>query len=884
MEALRQAELRATDLVRFAPTGIYEIDFATNRFTTVNDALVSLSGYSREELLSMDAASILDQESRGRFAQRVARSLAGEALDEQVEYRCRRKDGSHIYVVLQVRFRYDDEGRAVGAFVVGHDVTERLRTEDALKQSQERFRILSEANTVLLSAQDPEAVIQAIAEQVMRHLGGDVFFNYVLVPDRSRLRLNAWAGVDERIAKMIESLELGQAICGCVARDGQRIISRDVQNNGDARADLVRRMGVRCYVCHPLIVDGQTVGTLSFGTKQTDSFADDEIEFMRTVANQISIAIRNAQLLAAEREESRLSQSMVELNADLSSTLGIDEVLPSVLERVLVQLAGDGATITRRIETGWLLRCNVGGVAGVFKPGAVFSDDEAPALEHLLATKQPMVVEDTLPGGTFNAELAERAKTRAFVQYPLIVRGEVTGAITVQFPAPRSFTPRELDYVRRVAFAISLAEANAQLYAERTQRAHYAQALHRIDSAIHSSLEFDEIMERIVVEITEALGVDVSAIHRHLTDHWDFTHTFNLPEAFRRLRVPDDEANVSMHVLRTRQPLVSSDVNNDARVKLAAWNAHGVTAFMAVPLIMRGEVIGVLYTGCLNRSIDFDRQQLDFVSEAANSLALALENARLYETEHGIADKLQEAMLSMADDVPGVEFAHAYHSATRSARVGGDFYDLFELSHDHIAIVIGDVAGKGLDAAVLASVVKNTIRAHASERGKTPRQVMALVNDVVYRTTPPEAFVTVFFGILDVRDGRLVYVNGGHTTAAVVLPDGSVSKLPTTGPMVGAFPDVWFNEAESLLEPDRLLFLYTDGLTEARGESRMYGETRVFERLHELHETTPTAVVQALIEDVLEFSHVQLRDDLAMLAVRRVGLSPDSPHQEKLPL
>ena len=192
------------------------------------------------------------------------------------------------------------------------------------------------------------------------------------------------------------------------------------------------------------------------------------------------------------------------------------------------------------------------------------------------------------------------------------------------------------------------------------------------------------------------------------------------------------------------------------------------------------------------------------------------------------------------------------------------------------------MAGKGIDAAVLTSMVKNTIRAHANEKGKTPKRILELTNDVVYKSTPTEAFVTVFFGILDCRDGRLVYGNAGHTTTAVVRADGTLGSLAVTGPLLGAFEDVEYDEAEACLELDELLFLYTDGLTEARRDGELYGEERLFDFLASTHGGSPRDVVHGVIEDVMAYSGNRLRDDLALLGVKRVELGAETPHQRKL--
>ncbi len=186
-------------------------------------------------------------------------------------------------------------------------------------------------------------------------------------------------------------------------------------------------------------------------------------------------------------------------------------------------------------------------------------------------------------------------------------------------------------------------------------------------------------------------------------------------------------------------------------------------------------------------------------------------------------------------------------------------------------MTIGDVAGKGLDAAVLTSLAKNTIRAHASERCKTPSQILTLTNDVAFKTTPRESFATVFVGILDRRDGLLTYASAGHPVVAV-RPGGTPTELAATGPLLGAFEGSAFAEAQISLGLDEVLFLYTDGLTEARKGDELYGEARLYEVLSQSSDGyRATAIVEDVLTDMLAFGGGRLRDDLAILAVRRLG-------------
>lgn len=329
--------------------------------------------------------------------------------------------------------------------------------------------------------------------------------------------------------------------------------------------------------------------------------------------------------------------------------------------------------------------------------------------------------------------------------------------------------------------------------------------------------------------------------------------------------------SVAGRVFRSGEVAIVPDVRAVEDISLPKLTEdYGITSMVEVPLERGGRPYGVLGISAPGIETWLPRgREVALLRTFGTEVTTVLENARLYENERFIADTLQQSLLTIPDKVPGLVYAHAYHAATQTARVGGDFYDIFELE-GRVGIVMGDVAGHGLDAAVLTSLVKNAVRAHADEPDKSPAEVAELTNELIVKESRPESFVTLFVAVLDRLTGTLTYCNAGHTTAVILRKGGKLSLLRSTSMLVGAFPRIAFEEAVTTMAQGDRLFLYTDGLTEARRAGELYGEKRLVDFLGGLEERTVSELVGDVIEEVMAYTNGELSDDLALLAVQRV--------------
>jgi sigma-B regulation protein RsbU (phosphoserine phosphatase) len=414
-----------------------------------------------------------------------------------------------------------------------------------------------------------------------------------------------------------------------------------------------------------------------------------------------------------------------------------------------------------------------------------------------------------------------------------------------------------------------LADAQAEIERLRT--------LIEASKLINSSIDDEDLFESILMVAKNELDVERGTLY--FMDHerqeiWSKIAS-GLDAAEIRLPVGKGLAG---SVAATGEPIVIHDAYSDPRFDRSSDEKSGFVtrSMLCVPIRNRElRIVGVLQL--LNkRSGEFGTEDLDFLASLSENMAIAMENAMLHksaieknrmERELQLGREIQSRLFpSPPDDVPSTTIAATSHACYE---VGGDYYDFMTTEKGSLGVVIADVSGKGVAAALIMSSVQAALRI-AAPSAESLAGLAQRLNETLYRTAGGKKYVTMFFGVYEPDSGRLRYVNAGHNPP-IICRDGDVSMLDSTGTPVGLFPSRTYEEDEVVLPPGSTLCLYTDGFVEAENpEGEEVGMDYWVEMVRDACEGAVDAMPDALLARVHEFeSGAMPTDDKTIVILRR---------------
>lgn len=303
---------------------------------------------------------------------------------------------------------------------------------------------------------------------------------------------------------------------------------------------------------------------------------------------------------------------------------------------------------------------------------------------------------------------------------------------------------------------------------------------------------------------------------------------------------------------------------------LALIRRFGARSSVVVPLVARDRVLGVLTVLYNVTDRRYDAEQLALVEEIGARAALALDNGRLFASRARVARSLQEALLPPAlPSVAWLDLAARYRVADADVEIGGDFYDVMEVEEGAWGVVVGDVCGRGPDAAALTGLMRHSVRA-AALRQRRPSAVLARTNDAVLDQIDDARFCTAAYLRVDGGEGEPVRVrasSAGHPRPALLRADGRAELIDCGGVLLGVVADPQLTDAELVLGPGDAIVLYTDGVTEARRGRHQFGDDGLLRTLANLAGKDAEGIAEGLDRAVHDHQD-GATDDLAIVVVR----------------
>jgi len=458
---------------------------------------------------------------------------------------------------------------------------------------------------------------------------------------------------------------------------------------------------------------------------------------------------------------------------------------------------------------------------------------------------------------------------------PLRSRDRIIGAMEVlNKKSGAAFDDHDTALFMAFADQVGVAMRNAELYAAVRKQALERKMLLDLERQVIESLDSREVMTRILELTGQIVHYDAGAIFVYdmkRTAMRDMVSRGYAESESGMLTVKLGEG-IAGWAAKTGDSILVRDVRQDPHYVNAR---AGTRSEMAVPLKKGDTVLGVfnLESDHLGAYTEAD---LALVESFANHAAIALDNARLHEEvkqasqlkdELKVARRIQQRLLPKSD--PVVRGFEISGHTIPSKEVGGDYYDFIWIGPDLLAIVIADVAGKGVPAGLILASFRASLITEARE-SRSPAEILANVNYLLCRSTETQDFVTCFLGILDIRDRNLLYTNAGHNYPYLLRDNGTVERLIDGGTILGMIKGLALRESSVVLGSGDLLVLFTDGITEAvNRKGDQFGEERLEPLLVSSRHLPAAAIRDAIFRDVSAFAgRAAQSDDQALIVAK----------------
>jgi serine phosphatase RsbU (regulator of sigma subunit) len=662
---------------------------------------------------------------------------------------------------------------------------------------------------------------------------------------------------------------------------------------GPVQTHVAQGLPRDCEVSTTLPLGSPVLGVLQLLHPAGEEPDADQLAPLATFGVRAAHVLRTgerARLLALELERTR---AVLEVVAQATAELSVSHTLETAVERVAELLRVDRVAVYLRAGgDGELEEAASRGLAGPHERVADRLLDVALGPSHDRGVLQVAdVVHD--PRLLDVAPPARETGIGSALAVPLVAQGDVVGLLAAYpFGRPEA-DEHETALLSALAGQLAVAVQNAQLHERATRlgeereaalaaeraAARRLRALYEVSRSFAQSLSLEETLDALARTVVEVLDLDAAVVRmpderqEQLLPRALYIRDPQLAEPVRTVLaqpVPFGQRNVQQ-LFRDRRGFrlrPSRDPGEQFLPALRPFLERGWTGAI-VPVALQAEVVASLGIYSFRPGSPLSEETVDAATAIAAQVALAIDNARLYQQQKQFADTMQRSLLPRSRPVvPGLEVGEVYESSAR-VDVGGDVYDYLALEDGRLAVALGDVTGHGVDATADMAMAKFVFRSLAREHPE-PADFLSAANDVICSEIAPGKFISMSYVVVDGERGTVAGASAGHPAPRIVHADGSTRALEAHGLVLGIEGGQEYPESHAELPRGASLVLYTDGVIEARRDGELYGDKRLDALLAERRHQSARLVAVAVAEDARGFAGGDLSDDLAVVVIRRI--------------
>lgn len=620
----------------------------------------------------------------------------------------------------------------------------------------------------------------------------------------------------------------------------------------------------------------------------------------RAISSAIERKRSENRMLQATRkldfQSRRLSETLNDINIIIGSTLDFEQMINKAMEAATAAMKADSSFLALGVSGGSTVNYTGGSDTGV-QPGAPLSPANAPLSLLALETGRLTAAVDIRHDRRFRKRAVRKLGFRSAIATPLAHKGKTLGALEFRYGSPRTgFSQAQADFVEKLGASFSLALENSRLYRqERELRTHvqgYAaqlSLLNGIGISLNRETDRKKLLSSLLDGAARITAANLGCMMLVSNGTAELVSIYYAPGFERRCERLGDFPGLHHKIRGLLKPRQKNTL------RLSARNlAKGFFDFPDDHLPLSGLLIGTLrdtrnrirgYFMLSNKAggASFSGQDEEVVSLLAAQASVALVSLENFEREHTVASTLQNALMPELPVRDDLDLGVYYQSSSPVSRLGGDFFDFIELKQRRLAVLVGDVCGKGLEAATSTAMVKYTVRAYL-QTDPDPASCLTRLNRAVTNQIAMDKFVTLSLAVIDSARQKLDYATAGHPPALLAAKARTAFLQSERTVPIGVVPGYKYSKKSKSVKKGCSLMMYTDGLIDARSaDGESFGHERLLAAVSANCSLKAQYLADALAHEVSDFSGNEIKDDICLLAVRLKPRQPPHSRRRELP-